>query len=123
MVNALPHHSPPSPEPTLDKAWRAAADRLPVSAIIACVVVGLAGGISLIVADRLRPIAAACVVLVTFGVYAAIVQPTLGGTWLDQKTQRFLATLAATIAALAGLATGLLLLAAIFGGSIEVMRR
>ena len=123
MVNVLPHHSPASSEPTLDQAWRAAADRLPVGAIIACTVIGLAGAVSLFVANRFRPIGSACVVVVAFGVYAAIVQPHLGGALLGKRTQRFLATVTATVAAVAGIATGLLLLAAVFGGSIEVMRR
>ena len=123
MVEDLPRQSPPSPEPMLDAAWRAAAHELPVGAIIACIVLGFAGAISLFVADRLLPIAAACVVLVAFGVYAAVVQPTLGGAWLRPSIQRLLAAITATVAVLAGLATGLLLFAAIFGGSIEVMRR
>lgn len=123
MVNALPHRPPPCSEPTIDAAWRDAAHRLPVGAIIACIIFGLAGATSLIVADRLLPIAAACVVLVAFGVYATVVQPTLGGAWLRPSTQRLLAAVTVTVAALAGLATGLLLLASIFRGNIEVMRR
>lgn len=122
MVLDAPHHSPPS-EPTLDAAWRSAALRLPTPGIVACIGLGLAGAISLAAADRLLPLAAACVVLVAFGAYAAVVQPALGGGRLSPGTQRLLATMIGIVAALAGLATGLLVLAAVFGGSIEVMRR
>ena len=123
MVNDMPHHSSPSAEPMLDAVWRSAAHRLPLPGVISCLVVGLAGGISLAFANRLWPIAAACVVLAAFGAYAAVVQPAIGGTWLHPQTQRLLAAVTAAVAALAGLAAGLLMLAAIFGGSIEVMRR
>jgi hypothetical protein len=107
----------------LDVVWRDAAQRLTLPGIIASVVLGLAGSISLMLANRLWPIATGCIIVVAFGAYAAIIQPAIGGIWLRSSTQRLLATLAATVAALAGLMTGLLLLAAIFGGSIEVMRR
>jgi hypothetical protein len=123
MVQDTPHHSPSSSEPMLDAAWRTAAHQLPIPGIIICIVLGLAGAISLAVANRLRPVAAACVILVAFGAYAAVMQPAIGGAWLRPSTQRLLATAIATVAALAGLAAGLLLLAGIFGGSIEVMRR
>jgi hypothetical protein len=123
MVQDTPHHSPPSSEPMLDAAWMAAAQQLSIPGSIICVVLGLAGGISLAVANRFWPVAAACAILVAFGAYAAVVQPAIGGAFLRPSTQRLLATAIAVVAALAGLATGLLLLAAIFGGSIEVMRR
>jgi|KBSSwiStaDraftv2_1062776.scaffolds.fasta_scaffold11871_2 hypothetical protein len=123
MVRDMPHRSSSSSEPMLDTVWRAAAQRVPVPGVIACIACGLAGAISLAVADHLRPIAAACVILAAFGAYAAVVQRGIGGTWLGPSAQRVLATVFATVAVLAGLATGLLLLAAIFGGSIEVMRR
>jgi hypothetical protein len=123
MVQAAPHHSPPSSEPTLDVAWRAAANRLPIRGIVACIIFGLAGAITLAGANRVRPVATACVVLAAFGAYAAVVQPSLGGDRLHPTTQRLVAATIGIIAVLAGLATGLLVLATIFGGSIEVMRR
>lgn len=122
MVQDAPHLSPPSPEPTLDAAWRAAANSLPLPGIVACIISGLAGAVTLATAHRLWPVAAACVVLVAFGAYAAVAQPGLGGNRLHPRTQRLVAATIGIIAVLAGLATGLLLLAAIFGGSIEVMR-
>jgi hypothetical protein len=122
MVHDAPHHSLSS-EPMLDAAWRSAALRLPVPGIIGCLAVGLGGAISLAAADRLLPLATACIVLVAFGAYAAVVQPTLGGGRLSPGTQRLLATVIGVAAVLAGLVTGLLVLATVFGGSIEVMRR
>jgi hypothetical protein len=123
MVQDAPHHSAPSSEPMLDAVWHAAAQRLSVAGIVVCIVFGLTGAISLSIADRLWPIVSACVVLIVFGAYAAVVQPALGGVWLQRNTQRLLAAALGTVAAVAGIATGLLVLAAIFGGSIEVMRR
>ena len=123
MVQVAPPHSPPSAEPMLDVVWHAAAQRLSVPGIVVCIVFGLTGAVSLSVADRLWPVVSTCVVLVAFGAYAAVVQPALGGSWLGRSTQRILAIALGAIAAVAGLATGLLMLAAIFGGSIEVMRR
>jgi hypothetical protein len=123
MVQEMPHHSSPRPEPMLDVVWRSAAYRVSLSGIVASILVGLVGAITLAAADRFWPIASACVVLCAFGMYAAIVQPDLGGARLGASVQRLLATLIATIAVLAAIATGLLLLATIFGGSLEVMRR
>jgi hypothetical protein len=107
----------------LDAVWGAAAQRLPIPGVIACIACGVIGSISLAMANRLLPLAAACVVLLSFGAYAAVVQPGIGGIWLRLSIQRILAVATATVAVFAGLATGLLLLGAIFGGSIEVMRR
>src|SRR3954464_9933334 len=92
MVQDTPHQSPPPSEPMLDAAWRSAAHQLSMAGIITCVVLGLTGGISLPVANRFCPVAAAGVILVAFGAYAAVVQPAIGGAWLRPGTQRLLAT-------------------------------
>src|SRR4051812_34506590 len=91
MVQDTPHQSRPCSEPMLDAAWRAAADQLSIPGIVISVVLGLAGGISLAVANRFWPVAAACVILAAFGAYAAVVQPAIGGAWLRPSTQRLLA--------------------------------
>ena len=58
-----------------------------------------------------------------FGLAALAVQPSLGGHVLPPATLRAMAVTAVAIAAIASGVVFLLVLAAIFGGNIEVMRR
>lgn len=58
-----------------------------------------------------------------FACYAAAIQPAIGGHWPGARTQRALAVALGTVAVCAALASGLLILGLVFGGSIEVMRR
>lgn len=111
----------PSDE-TLAAVWRAATQRVTLRVIVLFVGLGSGGAVALVIADRFLPLASMCVVIAAFGGHSAVLHPSLGRR-LRPGTQHFLGVLTGAVAALAGVVAGLLVLAAVFGGSIEVMRR
>jgi hypothetical protein len=112
----------PSDE-TLAAVWRAATQRVTLRVIVLFVGLGSGGAVALVIADRFLALASMCVVIAAFGGHSAVLHPSLGGRRLRPGTQRFLGVLTGAVAALAGVVAGLLVLAAVFSGSIEVMRR
>lgn len=123
MVNQHVFPTPLSSDQTLAALWRSTANRLTGGGIIACVVVGAAAVTWSVVSGRVPLVAAVGAIALAFGCYAAVVQPTVGGRWLGPRTQSVMATGISIITALVAVAGGLLVLAALFGGRIEVMRR
>jgi hypothetical protein len=71
---------------------------------------------------RFPLLAAVGIVVSAFACYAALIHPHDSQS-THSRLRRRLAQFASAVAALAALAAGLLMLAALFGGSIEVMRR
>ena len=120
----LQHHLDSSPlaDQTLAALWRAHARCISGRTIAQCVVLGTLGTITPVSLGRGTFVALMSIVA-AFGSYAAAVQPSFGGRWLQPRRQRIAGVAASAIAVLAALTAGLLVLGAIFGGSIEVMRR
>jgi hypothetical protein len=116
-------HAPSPGDQTLASLWRAYARRIDPRATIHCITLGMLGVVVPVVLQRAMIVALPSLIVLAFGAYAAVVQPALGGRWLRPRAQRVVGTAVAALAALAGIAAGLLVLGAIFGGSIEVMRR
>jgi hypothetical protein len=121
----LQHHLDSSPlaDQTLAALWRAHARRISGRTIAQCVVLGTLGTIIPISLGRGTFVALMSLIVAAFGSYAAAVQPSFGGRWLQPRGQRITGIAVSAIAVLAALTAGLLVLDAIFGGSIEVMRR
>ena len=99
------------------------AHRIGGRTIATCVGLGLLGAISPLAVGRAWVIAALSLIVAAFGAYAAVVQASIGGRWLGPRAQYTIGAVLTAIAALAGAAAALLVLGAIFGGSLEVMRR
>lgn len=114
--------SPPSSDITLDVLWRSTAQRLTTRRIAVLLALGVGGVATSAVTSRFPILAALGIVVSAFACYAALIRPH-GNHDAHADIRRRLARLASTIAALAALTAGLLMLAAVFGGSIEVMRR
>jgi hypothetical protein len=119
------HLFPPTAtsEQTLDAVWRSTADRVSVRSAVLLIVLGLGGVMVRAITGRFAVLASLGILATAFACYAMIPRPRPADRgWISRGT-RALAGLMTIAAALAGLATGLLVLAAVFGGSIEVMRR
>jgi hypothetical protein len=124
MVLQQPFDSAPAHvDQTLASLWRSHARRADRRIVTQCIAFGTFGTIVSLYLGRLTFLAMVSLVVASFGSYAAVVQPGLVGRRLSRQTQRTIAVLLATVAALAALIAGLLVLEVIFGGSIEVMRR
>jgi hypothetical protein len=124
MVLRHPFNSSASaPEQTLALVWRAQARHVGTRTIAQCVAFGAVGVIIPIVLGHATFIALVSLIVAAFGLYAAVVRPSLGGRWLPPRAQHITSIVVSAIAALAAVAAALLVLGAIFGGSIEVMRR
>jgi uncharacterized iron-regulated membrane protein len=123
MVLQQPIGASPPSDQTLASLWRTHARQLDSRAMVECVGIGLVGTAVPLVLGRAMLVACMSFTVFAFGAYAAIVQPSFGGRWLSPRTQRVGAAFIASGAAVAGLVAGLLVLAIVFGGSIEVMRR
>lgn len=109
-------------EGTLAEGWRSFADRASGRVQAVCLGVGALGVGSLLL-DALRIPALLGVVAGCFGVFSlarqhALLKGPAAARWL-----RLVGMAASTVAALSAVAAGLLVLRAIFGGSVEVMRR
>jgi hypothetical protein len=119
------HHLPSltSPDQTLDSVWRSAARRVPARATASFFLLGIVAVATSVITGHLLALATLGVLANAFACYAVVVQPHGPGRRLAPATRRLVGAVANTIAVLAALATGLLILAALFGGSIEVMRR
>ena len=114
--------SPPPPsDATLGVVWRSTALRLTSRRIPLLLGLGIAAMAASAITRRFPVLAALGIVVSAFAWYAVLIQPR-GDHDVHANTRRRLAQLASTIAALAALTAGLLLLAAVFGGGIEVMR-
>ncbi len=107
---------------TLDVLWRSTALRLPSRAVASLLVAGMTILAGSIFASGPLNLGALGIWMIAFAVYAAIIQSAVAHR-SRRRVTRFLARLTSAIAAFAALSVGLLLLAAVFGGSIEVMRR
>jgi uncharacterized membrane protein len=114
--------SAPPDDQTLASLWRTYAQHVGGRTIAQCIGFGMLGAIVPLFLGRATFVALVGVIVAAFGLYAAVVQPSLGARWLQPRPQRIIATAVTSIAALAGLAVGLLVLGTVFGGSIEVMR-
>jgi hypothetical protein len=110
-------------EGTLAEGWRSFADHASARAQIVCLGFGALGVGSLALLDTFRIPALASVVAGCFGVVSLARQRMLLAGARSARRLRLLGLTASTLAALSALAAGLLVLRAIFGGSIEVMRR
>lgn len=119
------HHlgSPAASEQTLATLWRRHASRVSERTIVTCLALGTLGTIVPLFFPGWAIVSSVSLIVVAFGVYAATAHPNLGGRRLGPGAQRIVGAVASTIAAMSGLVAGLLLLGAVFGGSIEVMRR
>jgi hypothetical protein len=113
--------SPPPSDATLGVVWRSTALRLTSRRIAILLGLGIAGVAASGLTRRFPVFAAFGIVVSAFACYAVLIQPR-GDHDVHANMRRRLAQLASTIAALAALTAGLLMLAAIFGGAIEVMR-
>jgi hypothetical protein len=111
------------PDQTLAALWRATAQRTSRRHATACVTFGIFGLAALAFVDQLRIPGLVGIVIGAFGMYAFAVQPSLGGHVFRPRTVRATTVVAVAIAAIAAAAVFMLGLAALFGGSIEVMRR
>jgi hypothetical protein len=121
MVKSL--NAPALPDQTLDALWRATARRTSTRHATACITVGILGMVALPLFDQLRIPGLVGLVVGAFGVYALAVQPDVSGRAFRPRAHRAVAAIAVAIAVVASAAVALLVLAAIFGGNIEVMRR
>jgi hypothetical protein len=123
MVLQQHFDSPPTDDQTLAALWQTHARRVGGRTIAQCVALGTLDTIIAVFSGRATFVALMSLIVAAFGLHAAIVQPSLGGRWLQPRAQRIIGTAVTAVAALAGVAAGLLVLGAVFGGSIEVMRR
>ncbi len=121
MVKSL--DTPATADQTLDALWRATARRTSPRRATGCIALGIVGTAALVFVDRLRIPGLVGVVVGAFGVYVLAVQPPAGVHALHPRPRRLVAGAAVAIAIVASAAYGLQVLAAIFGGRIEVMRR
>jgi hypothetical protein len=108
---------------TLAESWRSFAEHASTRVQIICLGVGAIGIGSLALFDAFRIPALLSVVAGCFGGFSLARQRMLLGGTRPARWLRVLAAAATTVAALSALAAGLLVLRAIFGGSVEVMRR
>ena len=113
--------SPPPSDATLGVVWRSTALRLTSRRIAIWLGLGIAGVSASGLTRRFPVLAALGIVVSAFACYAGLIQPR-GDHDVHTNKRRRLAQLASTIAALAALTAGLLMLGAVFGGGIEVMR-
>ena len=113
--------SPTTSDRTLDAVWRSTAERVSVRGAVLLLMLGLGGVAVRVITDRFTIVGSLGILSAAFACYAMITQPSIADRWAPRATRMFAGTLK-IIAALAALATGLLLLAAVFGGSLEVMR-
>jgi hypothetical protein len=108
---------------TLAEGWRSFADHASVRVQAVCLGIGALGVGSLALLDSFRIPALLSVVAGCFGVFSLARQRTLLAEAKPTRWLRLLGLAASMVAALSALAAGLLVLRAIFGGSLEVMRR
>lgn len=113
--------SPPPSNATLSVVWRSTALRLTSRRIAILLALGIGAVTASGITRRFPTLAAIGIVVGAFACYAVLIQPR-GDHDVHANMRRRLAQLTSTIAALAALTAGLLTLAAVFGGGIEVMR-
>ena len=113
--------SPPPPDATLSAVWRSTALRLTSYRIAFLLALGIGAVTASGITRRFPALAALGIVVCAFACYAVLIQPRDDHD-VHANMRRRLARLASTIAALAAFTAGLLMLAAVFGGGIEVMR-
>ena len=101
--------------------WRSTALGLTSRRIAILLGLGIAGVAASGIARRFPVLAALGIVVSAFACYAVLIQPR-DDQDIHANVRRRLAQLASTVAALGALTAGLLMLAAVFGGAIEVMR-
>jgi hypothetical protein len=123
MVAQHLFRAPNASEQTLDAVWRLAAQRLTHRGRVAGLTLGLVAVSVSAITQRFPLLATLGTLAAAFACYAGLIQPPSNDRWVSPSAVRALAAFATLVAALAALATGLFLLAAMFGGSIEVMRR
>jgi len=119
-------HSVPSPtssDQTLQAVWRDAGQRLTPRRAAGVLLVGVAAVAATVVTKRLFMVGSLGLLAIAFACYSATEHGDVAGLRVAAGVRRFLGAIASLIAVLAAVATGLLILAALFGGSIEVMRR
>jgi hypothetical protein len=121
IAQRLASSSPPS-EGQLDVVWRSTALRLTSRGMTLLFALGVGAVVTSAITSRFPLLGAVGIVVSAFACYAALIQPH-GDRDVHPQLKRRLARLASAVAVLAGLTAGLLVLAAIFGGGIEVMRR
>lgn len=114
--------SRPTADDTLDVLWRSTALRISWPGRATLFGVGVSGVATSIITSRWPMIAAVGLIVSAFAAYAELIQPH-DAQDAPGPARRVLARIASAIAAVAALTAGLLMLAAMFGGSIEVMRR
>ena len=119
----LRQHLDTESDETLSALWRSRAERLGHRGIALCIVFGTGCATLPVILSRAWLVAMPGTIVAAFGMYAAVVRPTLGGRWLSLRGQRLLGAIFTACAAVAGLSVLLLVLGGVFGGSIEVMRR
>jgi hypothetical protein len=110
-------------EATLAESWESFAQRASARVQAVCLAVGAVGIGSLALLPSVRIPALLSVVVGCFGGFSLARQRMVAAHGRPSYWLRLLGTVASTVAALGAMAAGLLVLRAIFGGSLEVMRR
>jgi hypothetical protein len=113
---------PATSDRILHVVWRSTAERVSVRGAVLLLMLGLGGVAVRVITDRFTIVGRLGILSTAFACYAMITQPSDAHPTRAPRVTRILAGTLKVIATVAGLATGLLLLAAVFGGSLEVMR-
>lgn len=118
------HLFPPhtTSEQTLDVVWRSTTERVSLRGAVLLLLLGLGGVAARVITDRFDMLASLGILASAFACSAMLTRSGGAEGGLPPSVMRILSGMLKIIAALAGVATGLLLLVAVFGGSLEVMR-
>jgi hypothetical protein len=114
---------PPSRAETLDEVWRLQTQRTSRPTLVVCVLAGVVGLGVLIIFDDFRFASLLLLLAGAFGVDGLAYRANIPLAPLERRRFHLVSVFARALAIGAALLTGLLVLQAIFGDGIEVMRR